>query len=167
MIYVEAPNYEHDNNKDLPKVFLGGGITNCKDWQSDIVEELRDMDCIIYNPRRKTFDINDPSQSNIQIVWEHAYLDHADIVVFYFCEETVCPITLFEYGARLMHNHFTARQSIYVYCEEKYIRKFDIKIQTDLQMMLSCYPIGKQDVKLFDNYDLFVLNLSERIRKGK
>lgn len=29
MIYVEAPNYEHDTTIELPKVFLGGGITNC------------------------------------------------------------------------------------------------------------------------------------------
>lgn len=166
MIYIESPNYEHDTNNQLPKVFLGGGITNCKDWQRDLIQEIDDLDCIIYNPRRKIFDIKDPNQSVIQIHWEFNYLNAADIVVFYFCEETVCPITLFEYGARLMSNHFTNRQSIYVYCEDNYIRKSDIQIQTLLQLAMSCFPIVDQKVELFDNYDRFVLTLSERIRKG-
>jgi hypothetical protein len=166
MIYVEAPNYAHDQS-NLPKVFLGGGITNCKDWQSDLVQEIDDLNCIVYNPRRKSFDINDPNQSTIQIHWEFNYLNAADIVVFYFCEETVCPITLFEYGARLMHNHFTASQSIYVYCEDKYIRKLDVNIQAKMQLAMSCFTYQANDVQVFDNYDLFVLTLSERIRKER
>ena len=166
MIYIEAPNYAGDTNYNYPKIFLGGGISSCKDWQSDLVQEIDDLNCIVYNPRRKSFDINDPNQSTIQIQWEFNYLNEADIVVFYFCEETVCPITLFEYGARLMHSHFTAAQSIYVYCEDKYIRKLDVNIQTKLQLSMSCFPQGQQDVQVFDNYDLFVLTLSERIRKG-
>lgn len=178
MIYVEAPNYEHDNNKDLPKLFLGGGITNCKDWQSDIVEELQDIDCIIYNPRRKTFDISDPLQSEIQIRWEHKYLNESDIVIFYFSSETLCPITLFELGARLAHNTYLDNQSIYIYCEPSYGRKFDVAFQTHLAIKnysqkFECIyhsglnPSFKYDVRCFDNYDVFLLTLRERIKKGK
>jgi hypothetical protein len=199
MIYVEAPNYaQDDNNNNLPKIFLGGGITNCKDWQVDLVEELNDLDCIIYNPRRKSFDIKDPSQSSIQIRWEHKYLSESDIVVFYFSSETLCPITLFELGARLMSNQYSIyHQSIYIYCEPDYQRKFDVEFQTKLaqdsfiEVQETTYQIFKDDpnyaylpakllkmkqdgpqsygydVRCFDNYDKFVLTLSERIRKGK
>jgi hypothetical protein len=197
MIYIEAPNHEHDNNKDLPKVFLGGGITNCKDWQFDLVEDLRDLNCIVYNPRRKSFDLKDPNQSEIQIRWEHRYLSDSDIVVFYFSSETLCPITLFELGARLMSNLFSPYQSIYIYCESDYQRKFDVEFQTKLaqdsfvnsqeinyklfgeghytphlqdkikKMRIEGPQKYGYDVRCFDNYDVFVLTLTERIRKGK
>lgn len=197
MIYVEAPNYQYDNNRELPKVFLGGGITNCKDWQVDLKEELRDLNCIIYNPRRKSFDISDPTQSEIQIRWEHKYLSDSDIVVFYFSSETLCPITLFELGARLMSNLTMPHQSIYIYCEQNYQRKFDVEFQTKLaqdsfiniqeisyklfgdepeyahlpakieKMKLEGPQKYGYDVRCFDNYDVFVLALTERIKKGR
>lgn len=42
MIYIEAPNenYSIENETENTKVFLAGGITNCPDWQSEIVEIL-------------------------------------------------------------------------------------------------------------------------------
>ena len=198
MIYVEAPNYAHDTNKDLPKVFLAGGITNCKDWHRDLVEEINDLECIVYNPRRKSFDIKDSSQSAIQIRWEHHYLEMSDIVIFYFSSETLCPITLFELGSRLMANQNTIHnQSIYIYCESEYQRKFDVEFQTKLakekfidtqetlyefyksdpeyshlpEKLTKMKSEGPQaygyDVRYFGNYDVFLMTLSERIRKGK
>lgn len=200
MIYVEAPNIfveETESLKKFPTVFLGGGITNCKDWQSDLVQEIDDLDCIVYNPRRKSFDLKDPSQSEIQIKWEHNYLSTSDIVIFYFSSETLCPITLFELGARLMANQsHSYGQSIYIYCEPDYQRKFDVEFQTKLAQeqfidtQAALYQIlhndsefdylpsklvnMKQngphehgyDVRCFDNYDRFVLELCNRIRKG-
>lgn len=199
MIYIEAPNYVKLNNNEaeLPKIFLGGGITNCKDWQNDLVQEIDDLDCVIYNPRRKSFDIKDPTQSEIQIKWEHHYLADSDIVIFYFSSETLCPITLFELGSRLTSNLSGFYQSIYIYCEPDYQRKFDVEFQTKLaqenfiNIQNSTYEIfgadpvyghlpeklekmkrdGPQeygyDVRCFDNYDRFVLALSDRVRKGK
>jgi len=199
MVYIEAPNYVKldESHKQLPKVFLGGGITNCKDWQSDLVQEIDDLNCVIYNPRRKSFDLKDPTQSEIQIRWEHHYLSESDIVIFYFSSETLCPITLFELGSRLTSNLSGFNQSIYIYCEPDYQRKFDVEFQTKLAQenfigiqdatyalfgedpMYRHLPLklenmkrdGPQeygyDVRCFENYDRFVLTLSERIRKGK
>ena len=131
MKYIEAPT-RFDEVTDLPTIFFGGGITNCKDWQRDLVEEIEHLDCVVYNPRRKSFDIKDPTQSEIQIRWEYNYLNAADIVIFYFSSETLCPITLFELGARLEANQSGHNQSIYIYCEPEYQRKFDVEYQIKL-----------------------------------
>ena len=149
---------------------------------------------LVYNPRRKSFDIKDPTQSEIQIRWEYNYLNAADIVIFYFSSETLCPITLFELGARLAANRSGFRQSIYIYCEPEYQRKFDVEYQTKLaqesyiDIQETLYEICRDDptysylpakleamkregpqkygydVTCFDNYDKFVVTLCEKIR---
>jgi hypothetical protein len=198
MKLIIAPEYYDNIDSNLPSVFLGGGITNVKLWQDVLIKEIQDLDCIVYNPRRKSFDIKDPTQSEIQIRWEHKYLNESDIVIFYFSSETLCPITLFELGARLMANQNAVYpRSIYIYCEPDYQRKFDVEFQTKLaqenyiDIQEAIYQIYKDnpdyahlpvklakmkqdgpqeygyDVRCFDNYDRFVLTLSDRIRKGK
>ena len=132
MKLVVAPEMYDNSNSDLPSVFLGGGITNVKLWQEKLIDQIKHLNCVIYNPRRKSFDIKDPTQSEIQIRWEYNYLAESDIVIFYFSSETLCPITLFELGARLAHNSDGYRQTIYIYCEPDYQRKFDVDFQTKL-----------------------------------
>ncbi len=51
--------------------FLAGGITNCREWQLEVLEHLKEYDrneclldkLVIYNPRRENFPIDDPSAS--------------------------------------------------------------------------------------------------------
>jgi hypothetical protein len=128
------------------------------------------LDCVVYNPRRASFDINDPKQSEIQIRWEHKYLNLANIVIFYFSSETMCPITLFELGSRLMSNTYNTHQSIYIYCEPEYQRKFDVEFQTKLakdnflsKFASNCDFNLNYDVDCFDNYDKFIVKLRTRI----
>ena len=59
---------EIDSNNRI-SVFLAGGITDCPDWQSEVIKYLRryeinnKLDLVVYNPRRKFFDIyNDDPQ---------------------------------------------------------------------------------------------------------
>ena len=46
MKYIEAPN-KHKGKSGLPTLFLGGGISSCKDWQSKLVEKLKDYNVTI------------------------------------------------------------------------------------------------------------------------
>ena len=163
MKYIEAPN-KHKGKSGIPTLFLGGGISNCKDWQSTLVEKLKDYNVTIYNPRRNNFDINNPKVSEEQIKWEHKRLHESNILVFYFAEETLCPITLFELGAALERNiYITTKQDIIVYCEPEYKRKFDVELQTKLAMK-NARELSKHEdditddyfVSLHDNYDNFV-----------
>lgn len=124
MIYVEAPNKILD---DKTGIFLAGGITGCPDWQADLLKMLDGIDAVIYNPRRKNFPINDPNAAYDQIKWEYDMLRKADIISFWFCKETMCPIVLFELGAWSMTG-----KPIIVGVDPKYQRKQDVEIQLSL-----------------------------------
>jgi hypothetical protein len=83
--------------------------------------------------------------------------------VFYFAQETLCPITLFELGAALERNiYVTIKQDIIVYCEPEYSRKFDVELQTKLAMKNArelsegFWTPDDYFVSLHDNYDDFV-----------
>jgi len=128
-----------------------------------LVEKLKDYNVTIYNPRRNNFDINNPKVSEEQIKWEHKYLHESNILVFYFAQETLCPITLFELGAALERNIYTTiKQDIIVYCEPEYSRKFDVELQIKLAMKNAkelsegFWTPDDYFVSLHDNYDDFV-----------
>lgn len=82
-------------------IFVGGGISNCPDWQSELLSDLSQQKLTAFNPRRPDFPIHDPSASYQQIRWEHQYLKSAKGILFWFPKETVCPITLYELGTYL------------------------------------------------------------------
>jgi len=124
MLYVESPS-THDGNET--SVFLAGGITGCPDWQADMVEFLSDTDLVLFNPRRANFPIHDPSAAQFQIEWEHDHLRKADVILFWFPRETLCPIVLYELGAWSM-----TTKTIFVGVHPEYKRRQDVEIQTRL-----------------------------------
>ena len=125
MIYIEAPIKEFPLAKK--SVFLAGGITNCPDWQTEITNQLKDQDIVVFNPRRTNFPIDDPNAAFDQIKWEHEMLRQADIIIFWFCKETMCPIVLYELGAHSMTN-----KPIIIGVDPDYSRKQDVEVQTQL-----------------------------------
>ena len=125
MIYIESPNsFNAYGNKN---VFLAGGITDCPDWQSDMVELLKTTDYTLLNPRRQNFPIHDPNAFDEQVTWEHDALRHADLISFWFPKETLCPIVLYELGAWSMTD-----KPICVGLHSGYERRRDVEIQTRL-----------------------------------
>lgn len=111
-------------------VFVAGGITNCPDWQGYITEQFKDQPGLfLIDPRRDNFDASDPLMSDKQIEWEFYHLHNSDAIMFWFPEETLCPITLYELGVwagmgfqRNRHN----RKQIFVGCHPNYKRRFDV-----------------------------------------
>jgi hypothetical protein len=127
MEYIECPcSYKLPSSK--PKLFLAGGITGCPDWQSDIVKELKECSVVIFNPRRRTFDVNDTSARE-QITWEFDSMNVSDIILFWFPQETLCPIALYELGR---YNVNSEDYSIVIGTHKDYIRREDVVIQTEL-----------------------------------
>lgn len=108
-----------------PWVFMAGGITGCPDWQSELVDLLRDTTGTLLNPRRKNFPINDPNASEAQILWEHRMLRAADAISFWFPKDTLCPIVLYELGAWSMTG-----KPLFIAAESGYQRQLDVQIQT-------------------------------------
>ncbi|MGQ4513659.1 nucleoside 2-deoxyribosyltransferase domain-containing protein [Streptomyces sp. DW26H14] len=103
--YVECPTVYRPGASDGPSIFLAGGITGVEDWQAEAVEALRDLDVVVLNPRRAHFPIDDPTQTPIQIQWEHRALHLAALTLFWFPVSdpavTTQPIAMLELGAAL------------------------------------------------------------------
>ena len=138
MRYIEAlEEFLHDNNgfdnnngydKGVPSIFLAGGITGCSDWQTQIVELLKDENVILLNPRRKNFPIDDPKASYEQIFWEYNHLRRATAISFWFPKETLCPITLLELGKWIV-----SKKPLFIGIDKEYKRLKDVKLQTALE----------------------------------
>jgi hypothetical protein len=133
---IEAPNKPQEENE--LKLFLAGGITNCPDWQAELIEKMKAekkeydkylLDQVtVLNPRRKNFPIDDPNASVEQITWEYKGLRESDIIVFWFSKGSLNPIVLYELG-----KHGTSQPTkIVIGCDEEYERISDVEIQTKL-----------------------------------
>lgn len=127
MRYFEAPDEYTPRQLEDTTVFLAGGITDCPDWQADMVRLLSGTDLVLFNPRR--FIFRDPNLSNEQIKWEFEHLRLADRILFWFPHSppSVCPITLFELGYWLGQN-----KPLAIGVEPGYVREDDVRIQTAL-----------------------------------
>jgi len=152
---VEAINEVYNIGKVRgASLFLAGGITNCPDWQSELIEKIKDVNhLVIYNPRRKNFPINDPNAAEEQIVWEFEHLSKAEIIVFWFSRGSLNPIVLFELGKY----GFIDGKIIIIGIDPEYERSQDVKIQTLL---------GKkyEQVNFHDNLDSIAKEIIDRTK---
>lgn len=126
MIYVECPNRTDEQKLSL---FLAGGLSGCRHWQIEVIQKLSPLDIVLYNPRRKYFDITDSNVAEEQIIWEEEMIRRADVVSFYFCRESVCPITLYELGVC----NTMRFKAIIIGMDHDYSRRFDVEVQTRLK----------------------------------
>lgn len=128
-------------------IFLAGGITGCPDWQEEALSILESSPVTsswdVYNPRRKTFDVSDPTASDFQIEWEHKHLRRVHEVFFWFPKEGQCMITLLELGWALGRGC-----PIRVGCHPEYVRAFDVRKQTRLAKD-DDFPIAESLEELF------------------
>lgn len=131
--YVKQPN-------DLC-VFLAGGITNCKDWQKELINIMNDgpeeftKDLVLFNPRRDNFNIGDKSETVRQIEWEFNMLERCDIFSMYFVEsESDQPICMYELGRNIcriqMRFPFDWESRIIITSDKNYKRYNDVYWQT-------------------------------------
>lgn len=140
MNYVEAPVIVLPRN--MKRLFLGGGISGCPNWQKDLYMRLVDLNITVLNPRRENFPIDDPNSVYEQIKWEHNMLRRSDMIVFWFCKETMCPIVLYELGV-----WSNTDIPIVIGMHPEYVRKQDVDIQTKLV---------RPDIPICYDFDEFV-----------
>lgn len=127
MKYIESLQ-KYEKQPDETSVFLAGGITGCPDWQQELADFFQATDIVVLNPRRKHFPINDPDAASKQIHWEFRHLLMADVIIFWFPKESICPIALYELGAWTM-----TQKPIFIGMHPDYERRRDIEIQTGLR----------------------------------
>lgn len=143
MKVYEAINEPSNLPKGAVKVFLAGGITNCPDWQAEVIKELEKYEgtdnLVIFNPRRANFDITDPTATPKQIQWEFKYLETMDIFSMYFTNsQSPQPICFYELGRHLarMQSRFleTYNDRIIIGVEDGFSRRADVLIQSSLAL---------------------------------
>lgn len=117
---MKAPQY------DRKSIFLAGGITGCPNWQQK-AEQLLKNKYEVHNPRQENFDVTNPHAAREQIEWESHYLNRADVIIFWFCEETIQPIALFELG-----RWSYVQKRIFVGADLNYPRRVDVVEQLRL-----------------------------------
>jgi hypothetical protein len=97
--------YPNNGPSKIERIFLAGTIDNgaSENWQEKVIEELKDFDITIYNPRRLDWDSswkqdisNDPF--NQQVNWELDHLERSDLIIMYFLPGSQSPISLLELG---------------------------------------------------------------------
>lgn len=129
---IQAPKYYIDSNK--LSVFLAGGITDCPNWQSSVLEGLKDTDLLVYNPRRDEFPVGDSSEARNQIQWEYIHLtETVDVISFWFPNSnSPQPIALYELGR---YATILAREGkknrLVIGVDPEYSRKEDIYYQLE------------------------------------
>ena len=136
-------------------VFLAGVITNCPPWQDEVIKGLKHYDdifksgaeLVVYNPRRKNFDVTNPNATMDQILWEFNHLKEMDVFSMYFCAgDSDQPICMYELGRHLseMQHRFpdTWHKRIQITVEKDYKREKDVYIQTMLATGLYENEIG-------------------------
>lgn len=137
MVLVQSP-YEPVEFTEYD-IFLAGGISNCPNWQAEMIIMLEtfltNRSVTIFNPRRVGDFAKNGEDAKAQILWEHRHLSHATDLLFWFPEETVCPITLFELG-KYAENYRMLKlrewEHIHVGIHPNYSRRFDLEIQLPL-----------------------------------
>lgn len=147
--YIEAPHYHLI--EDEPTLFLAGGITNCRDWQTEAVNHLTRLYpwVTILNPRRADWPGGqDTQEAYRQIKWEHFHLRIAKHVLFWFSHETDNPITLLELGYWMNSN-----KPITVGMDTTYRRRFDVETQLKLSR-----PGARVHFNLYDALDRAVFD---------
>ena len=118
-------------------VFLAGGITNCPNWQKEVIEGLSNTNLTVLNPRRDLFPIHDPNASEEQIKWEFEALEKCDIFSMYFADaDSDQPICMYELGRNIARMQMRFPNSwirrIIITADPEYRRFEDVLIQTKL-----------------------------------
>lgn len=170
MKIITAPEiYKNDSNIAC---FLAGGITNCPNWQDEVIKNIKeyasseniDLKYLdIYNPRRANFPIDNPNAAQEQIEWEFKYLEKCDIFSMYFCNApSDQPICMYELGRNIseIKNEYmgTWGHRIIVSVEKGYKREQDVLIQTRLATNNIIKPFSyatpmSHAIAIVDNYD--------------
>ena len=160
MNLIVAPQKVNWYKIKKPTVFLAGGITNCPEWQDEIIEKLKDVDAYVFNPRRKNFPIDDPNAAKEQITWEFDALQRCNIFSMWFSAgKSDQPICMYELGRNLaLFEVALDTDKVIVGVEPGYCREQDVRIQTAL--------VDKNAAKrISNNLDDHAKNIISAIKK--
>jgi hypothetical protein len=111
------------------RIYLSGGIRNCPDWQSELVQLLWGIpDISVENPRRAHFTPQGSEDYKEMVEHNRQNFDRCGAIVFWFPKGMLTPVALCELGSVL-----TKQKPIFIGVEPGYKRAIDVEIQTHLE----------------------------------
>ena len=138
------------------RLFLAGSIDSgmAEDWQSPVVDRLRDLVVVVFNPRRGAWTPgtsleSEPEELRRQINWELDAIERSDLMAFYFATGTKSPISLLELGL------IAGRKQAVVCCPPGFWRKTNVDVicqRFEIQQVSSLEDLVneiKEKVRLF------------------
>lgn len=134
MKVITAPEYYVPTREEIT-VFLAGGITNCENWQKEVIDYLKSLPdektdkLVIFNPRRDKWPKNsDTEEIRRQINWEADYIRTADIFTMYFTntDKSDQPICFYELGK------YANRSNDIISYQEGFKRALDVEFQMSI-----------------------------------
>ena len=150
---ITSPNKLNCDKQGRFSIFLAGSIDqgSARDWQSEIIEQLKDFNVIVYNPRRKNWDKTwEQSLNNSlfveQVTWEQHFLKEADYRIFVMTSDSKSPITLLELG------QYIKKPGI-ILCETGFYRKANVQITSKIENM----PIVDTMEELINHLKVIIL----------
>ncbi len=110
-------------------IFLAGSIDMgaAIDWQQHLYSQLQDLDILILNPRRLSWDstweqcIDNPLFRE-QVEWELDGLDHATYIAMFLSARSKAPISLLELGL------YAASGRLIIACEPGFWRRGNVEV---------------------------------------
>ena len=152
---IKAP--EEFDVSTKPSIFLAGSIDQGKapNWSLEVTNCLRDVDCVVLNPRRTDWDSSWEQDINNakfkeQVEWELKGLEEASFIALCFTKESQAPISLLELGL-----HVTSGKMV-VCCPKGYWRKGNVDVV--------CSRYG---VRVVEDFGEFCREVKERMLVGK
>ncbi|MCW8138617.1 MAG: nucleoside 2-deoxyribosyltransferase domain-containing protein [Planctomycetota bacterium] len=109
-------------------LFLAGGVSQCPDWQTDMILRLAPAldGWTLVNPRLAR-PPRDPAAVEAEIAWEFRHLHGADAVLFWLTPPTPCPVSLYELGKVSM-----TTKPLFVGVHPEFPLRSDVVVQTRL-----------------------------------
>ncbi len=150
MEIVQSPDIYHTAHAlrlRPPSLFLGGGISNCENWQYaflfNLYKHREKSPLVVFNPRRDDFEYTDENLRQ-QTLWERRHIHMADAILLYFPKETLCPITLVELGLVLGMPH----KELFIGFEQGYQKTKEVVEQ--IKLSRPGLQISNSIAELFD-----------------
>ena len=149
IVITTPPDYTvlYDN---YYKVFLGGGIGGCPDWQKEFIKEFKYVepkkDVQLFNPRWEY-----KWTAFQQIEWEYKMINASNLMIMWFAKGGQNRICFYELGKYI--NAIKTVPAV-VGCDPDFDRKDDVAIQTHL---------ARPDLNIKTNISDLAIETSEKI----
>ena len=129
---LTPPSPIYVNPSGFKSVFLAGSIEmgKAEDWQSEIIDAVKDFNRVIYNPRRDSWDSTwiqsmDNPKFVEQVNWELDGLEGADLIIMNMIPGTMSPISQMEFGL------YARSGKMVVYCPDGFWRKGNVDVMCE------------------------------------